>query len=81
VIRIFTKLASRIGLEGWSLLPLARAGVLRPVLGLQIAGMLLALNDYGLLGAATRFTALRDRNNGCAATSWRAPASHSPSKT
>jgi fatty-acyl-CoA synthase len=62
VIRIFAKLASRVSLEGWSLVQLARAGVLRPLSPPQIVGMLRAVDDYGLLGAATRFTALRDRN-------------------
>lgn len=54
------RLAGRIGLEGWSALQLVRAGVVRPSSAFWVAGMLRAVGDHGILGAATRITALRD---------------------
>jgi len=52
----------RLGLEGWSLLLYARSGGLRPIPPTRIAGVLRALDRYGLLGAATVITAARDRD-------------------
>jgi len=62
VSKWLAELGGRVGLEGWSLLQLARVGDLRPVPAHRLAAMLRAVSDYGILGAATRITALRDPN-------------------
>jgi acyl-CoA synthetase (AMP-forming)/AMP-acid ligase II len=62
VIKGIAKLADRINDESWSFLQLVRAGGLWPQSGRQIAGTLCAVHNYGLLGAATRITAMRDRD-------------------
>ncbi|TGD90416.1 acyl-CoA synthetase [Mycolicibacterium sp. CH28] len=53
-------LARRAGLEIWSAGLLLRTGVVRPLSVRQLAGMLKALKDYGLMGAGTTIAALRD---------------------
>ncbi|MBV8350571.1 MAG: acyl-CoA synthetase [Mycolicibacterium sp.] len=57
-IRALANLPSRIGDEGWSLLQIARAGVLRPQSPRQIADMLRAVRDYGEMGALVRVAAI-----------------------
>lgn len=54
------RLTNRVGLESWSALQVLRARVVQPSQIFSVAGMLRAVEDYGLLGAATRITALRD---------------------
>jgi hypothetical protein len=53
------RLATRIGDEGWSVLQLGRAGLLRPVSPLQLATILRALHGYGELGTAVTLAAVR----------------------
>jgi acyl-CoA synthetase (AMP-forming)/AMP-acid ligase II len=60
LINRLTGLAHRAGLEIWSAGLLARAGVLQPLSPRQLAGMGSAVRTYGLLGAASTITALRD---------------------
>ncbi len=56
------KFARRLGLEALSLSLYAWSGGLRPLAPNRIAGVLRALDRYGLLGAATAITAARDRD-------------------
>ena len=56
------RLAWRIGDEGWAVLQLARAGLLRPMSPLQLAAILRAVSDYGELGAAATLAAVRHRD-------------------
>jgi len=53
------RLATRIGDEGWSVLQLGRAGLLRPLSPLQLATILRALHDDGELGTAVTLAAVR----------------------
>jgi fatty-acyl-CoA synthase len=55
-------LASRIGDEGWAVLALGRAGLLRPMSPLQLITILRAVSDYGELGAAATLAAVRHRD-------------------
>ena len=55
-----TGLARRAGLEIWSAGLLGRAGVVTPLTPRQLAGMASAVRTYGLLGAASTITAVRD---------------------
>ncbi|HEY5151934.1 MAG TPA: AMP-binding protein [Mycobacterium sp.] len=55
-----TGLARRAGLEIWSAGQLGLAGVVRPLTPRQLAGMASAVRTYGLLGAASTITAVRD---------------------
>jgi acyl-CoA synthetase (AMP-forming)/AMP-acid ligase II len=59
---LVAKLFSRVGLEAWSLLLLARSGGLRPIPGRRIVAVLHALDRYGILGAATVIIAARDHD-------------------
>jgi len=56
------RLASRIGDEGWAVLQLGRAGLLRPMSPLRLAAILRAVSDYGELGAAATLAAVRHRD-------------------
>jgi fatty-acyl-CoA synthase len=56
------RLATRVGDEGWAVLQLARAGLLRPMSPLQLAAILRAVIDYGELGAAVTLAAVRHRD-------------------
>jgi fatty-acyl-CoA synthase len=56
------RLATRIGDEGWAVLQLGRAGLLRPMSPLQLTAPLRALHDYGELGAAVTLAAARQRD-------------------
>ena len=55
-----TGLARRAGLEIWSAGQLGLAGVVRPLTPRQLAGMASSVRTYGLLGAASTITAVRD---------------------
>jgi fatty-acyl-CoA synthase len=48
--------------EGWSVLQLARAGLLKPVFPWQILAPLRSLHDYGEFGALIALAAVRDRD-------------------
>ena len=56
------RLATRIGDEGWSVLELGRAGLLRPVWPSQLTAILRALHNYGGLAAALTLAAVRHRD-------------------
>ena len=60
MIRLVTDPARRAGLELWSAAKLARAGALTPPAPHRVAAMAAAVRTYGLLGAASRITGLRD---------------------
>ena len=53
------RLANRIGDEGWSVLQIGRAGLLRPLSPSQLGAILRALHHYGELGAAVTLAAVR----------------------
>ena len=53
------RLVSRIGDEGWAVLQLGRAGLLRPMSPLALVTILRAVSDYGELGAAATLAAVR----------------------
>jgi acyl-CoA synthetase (AMP-forming)/AMP-acid ligase II len=55
-------LATRIGDEGWAVVELGRAGLLRPMSPLQLIAILRALYDYGELPAAVTLAAVRHRD-------------------
>jgi fatty-acyl-CoA synthase len=59
---VLRRLASRIGDEGWAVLQLGRAGLLRPMSPLALAAILRAVSDYGELGAAATLAAVRHRD-------------------
>src|ERR1700739_412936 len=56
------RLATRIGDEGWAVLELARAGLLRPMSPWQLIVILRALHDHGELSAAVTLAAVRHRD-------------------
>jgi fatty-acyl-CoA synthase len=56
------RLIWRIGDEGWAVLQLGRAGLLRPMSPLGLAAILRAVSDYGELGAAATLAAVRHRD-------------------
>ena len=56
------QLASRIGGEGWAVLQLGRAGLLRPMSPLQLPSLVRAVVSYGELGAAVTLAAVRYRD-------------------
>jgi fatty-acyl-CoA synthase len=56
------KILRRLGLETWSLVLFAQSGGLRLIPAPRILPVLGALDGYGLLGAATVITAVRDHN-------------------
>ena len=56
------QLASRIGDEGWAVLQLGRAGLLRPMSPLELPALVRAVHHYGELGAAVTLAAVRYRD-------------------
>ena len=62
LVSMLRRLVTRVGDEGWSVLQLARAGLLRPVSPVQLAAILRAVRDYGELGAAVTLAAVRHRD-------------------
>jgi len=62
LVSVLRDLATRIGDEGWSVLQLARAGLLRPLSPVQLAAVLRAVRDHGELGAAVTLAAVRHRD-------------------
>jgi fatty-acyl-CoA synthase len=62
LVSMLRRLVTRVGDEGWSVLQLARAGLLRPVSPVQLAAILRAVRDYGELGAAVTLAVVRHRD-------------------
>ncbi len=56
------RIVTRVGDEGWSVLQMARAGLLRPLSPGQLVAILRAVRDYGELGAAVTLAAVRHRD-------------------
>jgi fatty-acyl-CoA synthase len=62
LVSMLRRLLTRVGDEGWSVLQLARAGLLSPMPPAQLAAILRAVHDYGELGAAVTLAAVRHRD-------------------
>ncbi len=56
------RLVTRLGDEGWSVVQLARAGLLQPISPLHLVAVVRALRAYGEFGAGITLAAVRDRD-------------------